>query len=165
MEEDSQLDFNLIGKDLETVPSSSSDSGLSSILSLPYEQQLSPFLSRTDNNAEEIEISNSDLGSPQEFVDFKPVTSPSLGSVDSPVRSVVSSNIGSPATDMVEEMDYEQTLVAVVTPNNTIPNTGTTATERAIFDAGKILLYQSKYFLIILMCNISFFNIFLRKVQ
>lgn len=148
MEEDSQLDFNLIGKDLETVPSSSSDSGLSSILSLPYEQQLSPFLSRTDNNAEEqIEISNSDLSSPQDYVDFEPAASPSLGSMDSPVRSVMSSNIGSPATDVVEEMDYEQTLVAVVTPNNTMSNTNTTiATEQSIFDIGKILLYQTKYF-------------------
>ncbi|GAB1859015.1 cAMP-responsive element-binding protein 3-like protein 4 [Camponotus japonicus] len=132
MEEDSQLDFNLIGRDLETVPSSSSDSGLSSILSLSYEQQLSPFLSRVDK--EEIEISNSDLSSPQDFVDFEPAASPSLGSVDSPVRSVMSSNIGSPATDVVEEMDYEQTLVAVVTPNNTMPNTGTIAAERATFD-------------------------------
>lgn len=132
LEEDSQLDFNLIGRDLETVPSSSSDSGLSSILSLSYEQQLSPFLSRVDK--EEIEISNSDLSSPQDFVDFEPAASPSLGSVDSPVRSVMSSNIGSPATDVVEEMDYEQTLVAVVTPNNTMPNTGTIATERATLD-------------------------------
>ncbi|EFN65022.1 cAMP-responsive element-binding protein 3-like protein 4 [Camponotus floridanus] len=132
LEEDSQLDFNLIGRDLETVPSSSSDSGLSSILSLSYEQQLSPFLSRVDKD--EIEISNSDLSSPQDFVDFEPAASPSLGSVDSPVRSVMSSNIGSPATDVVEEMDYEQTLVAVVTPNNTMPNTGTIATEPATFD-------------------------------
>ncbi|KAL6437155.1 hypothetical protein ACFW04_005022 [Cataglyphis niger] len=137
MEEDSQLDFNLIGKDLETVPSSSSDSGLSSILSLPYEQQLSPFLSRTDNNAEEqIEISNSDLSSPQDYVDFEPAASPSLGSIDSPVRSVMSSNIGSPVTDVVEEMDYEQTLVAVVTPNNTMSNTNATiTTEQSIFDS------------------------------
>lgn len=164
MEEDSQLDFNLIGRDLETVPSSSSDSGLSSILSLSYEQQLSPFLSRVDK--EEIEISNSDLSSPQDFVDFEPAASPSLGSVDSPVRSVMSSNIGSPATDVVEEMDYEQTLVAVVTPNNTMPNTGTIATERATFDVGKILSRRAKYFLIILMCNISFVNLFIliRKV-
>lgn len=154
MEDDSQLDFNLIGKDLETVPSSSSDSGLSSILSLPYEQQLSPFLSRTDK--EEIEISNSDLSSPQDFIDFEPAASPSLGSVDSPVRSVMSSNIGSPATDVVEEMDYEQTLVAVVTPNNTIPNTGTISTERAIFDVGKILSHQAKYFLIILSVEYFF---------
>ncbi|XP_011344127.1 uncharacterized protein LOC105283226 isoform X2 [Ooceraea biroi] len=83
MEEDPQLDFSLIGKDLETIPSSSSDSGLSN---------------------------------------FEPVASPFVGSIDSPVRSVTSSNIGSPATDAAEEMDYEQTLVAVVTPNNTMPN-------------------------------------------
>lgn len=166
MEEDSQLDFNLIGKDLETVPSSSSDSGLSSILSLPYEQQLSPFLSRTDNNAEEqIEISNSDLSSPQDYVDFEPAASPSLGSVDSPVRSVMSSNIGSPATDVVEEMDYEQTLVAVVTPNNTMSNTNATiATEQSIF--GKILLYRAKYSLICAnMIFFSLFNIFIWKAQ
>lgn len=166
MEEDSQLDFNLIGKDLEAVPSSSSDSGLSSILSLPYEQQLSPFLSRTDNNADEqIEISNSDLSSPQDYVDFEPAASPSLGSVDSPVRSVMSSNIGSPATDVVEEMDYEQTLVAVVTPNNTMSNTNTIATEQSIF--GKILLYRAKYSLIICanMIFFSLFNIFIRIAQ
>lgn len=157
MEEDPQLNFNLIGKDLETVPSSSSDSGLSSILSLPYEQQLSPFLSRADNNEEEqMEISNSDLSSSQDFIDFEPAASPSLGSIDSPVRSVVSSNIGSPVTDVIEEMDYEQTLVAVVTPNNTTPNTSTTiATEQPIFDIGKILLYRAKY-LLILCSNVIF---------
>ncbi|XP_011641557.1 probable basic-leucine zipper transcription factor J [Pogonomyrmex barbatus] len=128
MEEDS-FDFNLIEKNLETIASSSSDSGLSSALSLSYEQQLSPILSRTDNNEEEeIEICNSNLNSPQDFIDFEPATSPSLGSITSPVRSVMSSNIGSPITDATEEMDYEQTLVAVVTPNNTISNLNTTIT-------------------------------------
>lgn len=137
-EDDPQLDFNLIGKDLDRVPSSSSDSGLSSILSLPYEQQLSPFLSRTDNCDEEqmeMEISNSDLSSTQDFADLEQAVSPSLGSVDSPIRSGMSSNIGSPVADAIEEMDYEQTLVAVVTPNNTTPNMSTTvATEQPIFD-------------------------------
>lgn len=125
--EDSQLDFNLIDKDLKTSPSSSSDSGLSSMLSPSYEQQYSPFLLKnTDNNEDDqIEISKFDLDSPQNFVDFEPAASPSLGSVDSPVRSIMSSNIGSPATDVTEEMDYEQTLVAVVTPNNTMPNINT----------------------------------------
>ncbi|XP_020286116.1 uncharacterized protein LOC109855862 [Pseudomyrmex gracilis] len=133
MEEDTQLGFNLIDKDLETIQSSSSDSGLSSALSLSYEQQLSPFLSKV-NEEEHIEISNSDLSSPQNFMDFEPAASPSLASVDSPVRSVVSSNIGSPATDVTEEIDYEQTLVAVVTPNNTTPNGNTVVAEQPIVD-------------------------------
>lgn len=137
MEEDTQLGFNLIDKDLETIQSSSSDSGLSSALSLSYEQQLSPFLSKV-NEEEHIEISNSDLSSPQNFMDFEPAASPSLASVDSPVRSVVSSNIGSPATDVTEEIDYEQTLVAVVTPNNTTPNGNTVVAEQPIVDISKI---------------------------
>lgn len=134
MEEDPNLDFNLIGKDLETIASSSSDSGLSSALSLSYEQQLSPFLSKADNNEEE-EIINSDLNSSQDFVDFEAAASPSLASVDSPVRSVMSSNIGSPIADMAEEMDYEQSLVAIVTPNNTTPSLNATiATEQPVVD-------------------------------
>lgn len=145
LEEDPQFDFSLIGKDLETIASSSSDSGLSSALSPSYEQQLSPFLSRTDNNEEE-EIGNSNLSSPQDFVDFEPAASPSLGSVDSPVRSVMSSNIGSPTTDLAEEMDYEQSLVAIVTPNNTMPSLSTTvATEQPIVDIGKIVFKTCKY--------------------
>lgn len=123
MEEDPQLDFDLIGKDLETSPSSSSDSGFSSTPSLSYEQQLSPLLS-INNEEEQIEISNCDLSSPQDFMDFESASSPiqSLSSMDSPIRSVVSSTIDSPAPDVAEEMDYGQTLVAVVTPNNTISN-------------------------------------------
>lgn len=121
----------LIEKDLEdTSPFSLSDSGLSSAQSLSYEQQLSPLLS-IGNEDEQIEIMNSNLNSPQDLMDFEPVASPihSLSSVDSPVRSVMSSNIGSPATDVAEEVDYGgQTLVAVVTPNNSMPNTNTNAT-------------------------------------
>lgn len=143
MEED-PLGFNLIGKDIETVASSSSDSGLSSALSLSYEQQLSPYLSRTDNNEEE-DIGNSDLKSPQDFVDFEAAVSPSLGSVDSSVKSVVSSNIGSPITDLAEEMDYEPSLVAIVTPNNTMPSLSTTvATEQPVVNIGKILSHSRK---------------------
>ncbi|EFN83508.1 cAMP-responsive element-binding protein 3-like protein 4 [Harpegnathos saltator] len=126
----------LIEKDLEdTSPFSLSDSGLSSTQSLSYEQQLSPLFIK--NEDEQIEIVNSNLNSPQDLMDFEPVASPiqSLGSVDSPVRSVMSSNIGSPATDVAEEMDYGQTLVAVVTPNNTMPsanaNTAIVAEEPA----------------------------------
>lgn len=141
----SHLDFGLIEKDLETIPSSSSDSGLSSALSLSesYEQQLSPFLSKTDNNDEE-EIGNSNLNSPQDCMDFEPAASPSLGSVDSPVRSVMSSNIGSPTTDLVEEMDLDHSLVAIVAPNNIMPNLNTTttiATEQSLGDIGRFLLY------------------------
>lgn len=143
MEEDPHLDFNLIGKDLETIASSSSDSGLSSALSLSYEQQLSPFLSRTDNNEEE-EIGNCDLSSPQDFVDFEAATSPSLGSVGSPVRSVMSSKIGSPTTDVAtEEMDYEQSLVTIVTPNSTMPSLNATIEmEQPVVDIGKILSFK-----------------------
>lgn len=122
--EDNQ--FNLMENDLETSPSSSSDSGLSSGLSLSCEQQLSPLLPIEED---QLEISNSELSSPQNFMDFDSMDSPnqSMGSVDSPVRSVVSSNIGSPVTDVAEEMDFEHTLVAVVNPNNTLADT-TTAT-------------------------------------
>ncbi|XP_012542686.2 light-inducible protein CPRF2 [Monomorium pharaonis] len=137
MEEEDPLDFSLIGKDLETIASSSSDSGLSSALSLSYEQQLSPFLSsRTDNNEEEEIGNNSNLSSPQQdFMELEPAASPSLASVDSPVRSVMSSNIGSPTNDVVEEMDYEQSLVAIVTPNNTMPcSDASIAAEQPVVD-------------------------------
>lgn len=132
----------LIEKDLEdTSPFSLSDSGLSSAQSLSYEQQLSPLLS-ISNEDEQIEIINSNLNSPQDLMDFEPVASPiqSLGSVDSPVRSVMSSNVGSPATDVAEDMEYGQTLVAVVTPNNTMPsaNANTTiVTEQPAVEIGK----------------------------
>lgn len=126
--EDNQ--FNLMENDLEAIPSSSSDSGLSSALSLSCEQQLSPLLPIEED---QVEISNSDLSSPQNFMDFDSLGSPnqSMGSVDSPIRSVVSSNIGSPVTDVNEEMDFEPTLVAVVNPNNTVPDpTPPSATEQ-----------------------------------
>ncbi|XP_076624254.1 uncharacterized protein LOC143343337 isoform X2 [Colletes latitarsis] len=118
--------FNLIENDLETIPSSSSDSGLSSALSLSCEQQLSPLLPIEED---QVEISNSEMSSPQNFMDFESLDSPnqSVGSVDSPERSVVSSNIGSPVgTDITEEMDVEQTLVAVVNPNNTLADANAT---------------------------------------
>lgn len=116
--------FNLMETDLETIPSSSSDSGLSSALSLSCEQQLSPLLPIEED---QVEISNSDLSSPQNLMDFESLGSPnqSMGSVDSPVRSVVSSNIGSPATDVPEEMEFDHTLVAVVNPNNTLADATT----------------------------------------
>ncbi|XP_043250343.1 cyclic AMP-responsive element-binding protein 3-like protein 1 isoform X2 [Colletes gigas] len=118
--------FNLIENDLETIPSSSSDSGLSSALSLSCEQQLSPLLPIEED---QVEISNSEMSSPQNFMDFESLDSPnqSVGSVDSPERSVVGSNIGSPVgTDIAEEMDVEQTLVAVVNPNNTLADANAT---------------------------------------
>lgn len=140
MEEDSQLDFSLIGKDLEMIASSPSDSGLSSALSLSYEQQLSPLLS-IKNEEEQIEVITSNVNSPQNCMDLESAGSPiqSLGSVDSPVRSIMSSNISSPVTEEItEEMDYGQTLVAVVTPNNTMPNgNATIATEQPAIDIGK----------------------------
>ncbi|XP_014601282.1 PREDICTED: cyclic AMP response element-binding protein A-like [Polistes canadensis] len=123
--EDSQ--FNLIENNLDVTPSSSSDSGLSSALSLSCEQQLSPVLPIEED---QIEISNSDSCSPQNFMDFDSLGSPnqSMGSIDSPIRSVVSSNIGSPVTDVNEEVDFEPTLVAVVNPNNTVPDSTTVIT-------------------------------------
>ncbi|XP_012256132.1 cyclic AMP response element-binding protein A-like [Athalia rosae] len=112
--------FNLIDSDLVAIPSSSSDSGLSSALS-SCEQQLSPLLPIEDDQVE----FNSDLNSPQEFVDFDTLGSPNQSSefspespIDSPIRSVMSSNVGSPGTDATEEMDFEHTLVNVVDPNS-----------------------------------------------
>lgn len=133
--EDNQ--FNLIDNDLDAIPSSSSDSGLSSALSLSCEQQLSPLLPIEED---QLEISNSELSSPQDVMDFDSLGSPiqSMASVDSPVRSVVSSNIGSPATDVAEEMDVEHTLVAVVNPTNTLADANTTiVTEQPVLDLGK----------------------------
>ncbi|XP_015186621.1 PREDICTED: cyclic AMP response element-binding protein A-like [Polistes dominula] len=123
--EDSQ--FNLIENNLDVTPSSSSDSGLSSALSLSCEQQLSPILPIEED---QIEISNSDSCSPQNFMEFDPLGSPnqSMGSINSPIRSVVSSTIGSPVTDVNEEVDFEPTLVAVVNPNNTVPDSTTVIT-------------------------------------
>ena len=133
--EDNQ--FNLMQDDLETIPSSSSDSGLSSALSLSCEQQLSPFLHIEED---QVEISNSEISSPQNFMDFDPLGSPnqSMGSVDSPVRSVISSSMGSPATDVAEEMDVEHTFVAVVNPNNTLADVNATiVAEQPMVDLEK----------------------------
>ncbi|XP_076160520.1 uncharacterized protein LOC143143303 isoform X2 [Ptiloglossa arizonensis] len=130
--------FNLIENDLETIPSSSSDSGLSSALSLSCEQQLSPLLPIEED---QVEISNSEMSSPQNFMDFESLDSPnqSVGSLGSPVRSVVSSNIGSPVTDVAEEMDGEHTLVAVVNPNNTLADTkATVLTEQPVVELDKV---------------------------
>lgn len=80
------------------------------------------------------------MSSPQDVMDFDSLGSPiqSMASVDSPVRSVVSSNIGSPATDVAEEMDVEHTLVAVVNPTNTLADANTTiVTEQPVLDLGK----------------------------
>uniref|UniRef100_A0A0C9RCM8 CREB3L4 protein n=1 Tax=Fopius arisanus TaxID=64838 RepID=A0A0C9RCM8_9HYME len=112
--------FNLIDNDLETIPSSSSDSGLSSALSLSCEQQLSPLLPIDDD---QIEIGNDSISSPQNYGDFEPLGSPndSMASIDSPVRSVMSSNLGSPATDITEEMEFEP-MVTVV-DSGTVENT------------------------------------------
>ncbi|KAK1124238.1 hypothetical protein K0M31_006614 [Melipona bicolor] len=132
--EDNQ--FNLINNDLDAIPSSSSDSGLSSALSLSCEQQLSPLLPIEED---QLEISNSEINSPQNVMDFDPLGSPnqSMASVDSPVRSVVSSNIGSPVTDVAEEMDVEHTLVAVVNPANTLADANTIVTEQPVVDLEK----------------------------
>lgn len=138
--EDNQ--FNLIENDLEAIPSSSSDSGLSSALSLSCEQQLSPLLPIEEDQAE---VSNSDLSSPQNCMDFDSLGSPnqSMGSIDSPIRSVVSSNIGSPVTDVNEEMEFEPTLVAVVNPNNTVPESTpiVTADQQPTVNIGKNIRY------------------------
>lgn len=133
--EDNQ--FSLIDNDLEAIPSSSSDSGLSSALSLSCEQQLSPLLPIEED---QLELSNSEISSPQNIMDFESLDSPnqSMVSVDSSDRSVVSSNIGSPATDVAEEMDVEQTLVAVVNPNNSLADANTTiVAEQPVVGLGK----------------------------
>ncbi|CAK9801354.1 Cyclic AMP-responsive element-binding protein 3-like protein 4 [Anthophora plagiata] len=138
--EDNQ--FNLIVNDLDEIPSSSSDSGLSSALSLSCEQQLSPLLPIEED---QVEISNSEMSSPQNVMDFDSLGSPnqSMASVDSPVRSVVSSNIGSPATDVAEEMDVEQTLVAVVNPNNTLADANASiVTQQPVVELEKTLKPQ-----------------------
>ncbi|XP_078034869.1 uncharacterized protein LOC144468926 [Augochlora pura] len=135
-QEDNQ--FNLMKDELDTIPSSSSDSGLSSALSLSCEQQLSPLLPIE-------EISNSEMNSPQNFMDFESMDSPnqSVGSVDSPIRSVVSSNIGSPVTDVAEEIDVEHTLVAVVNPNNTSADASATiVAESPVVELDKIAQQQ-----------------------
>ena len=130
--EDNQ--FSLIDNDLETIPSSSSDSGLSSALSLSCEQQLSPLLPIEED---QVEMSNSEMSSPQNIMDFESFGSPNQ-SMDSPVRSVISSNIDSPgAGDVAEEMDVEQTLVAVVNPNNTLADGNAIVTEQPVVDIDK----------------------------
>lgn len=89
-----------------------------------------------------MEMSNSEMSSPQNIMDFDSLGSPnqSMASIDSPVRSVVSSNIGSPAMDVAEEMDVEHTLVAVVNPTNTVVDANTTiVTEQPVIDLGKKL--------------------------
>ncbi|XP_015125069.1 cyclic AMP-responsive element-binding protein 3-like protein 1 [Diachasma alloeum] len=117
--------FNLIDNDLETIPSSSSDSGLSSALSLSCEQQLSPLLPIDDD---QVEIGNDSISSPPNYTEFDSLGSPndSMGSIDSPVRSVMSSNLGSPGTDINEEMEFEPMLTvvdsgAVENPEMTMP--------------------------------------------
>lgn len=102
---------------MEEIPSSSSDSGLSSVLSPSCEQQLSPLLPIETDQTET--PNNDNLGSPQNFMDFDSLDglNDSVGSIDSPIRSVMSSNHGSPATDITEEMEFEPTIVTAVDPN------------------------------------------------
>lgn len=113
--------FNLIDNDLETIPSSSSDSGLSSALSLSCEQQLSPLLPIEEDHVEMANDSADSINSPQDYdaLDFESLGSPndSMGSIDSPVRSVMSSNLGSPATDITEEMDFEPKMMTMLDPS------------------------------------------------
>ena len=132
------IEQNTIPEELETIPSSSSDSGLSSALSLSCEQQLSPLLPiEEDQN----EFMNSCLSSPQDAMDFDYLDSPnqSIGSVDSPIRSAVSSNIGSPVPDSTEEMECEQTFLTIVNPQVTEDVTiGLTCDKKPVIDFGKI---------------------------
>lgn len=109
------MDNDTISGDLEAVPSSSSDSGLSSAFSLSCEQQLSPHLPMEEDQTG---IINSCLNSPQNTAEFDYLDSPneSVDSVGSPDRSVVSSNFGSPIPQSTEEMDCQQTFVTIVNP-------------------------------------------------
>jgi cell division septum initiation protein DivIVA len=108
---DMDNDFNIDNE----LASASSDSGLSSALSQCGEQQLSPLLNSVEEDQGELHGSLS----PQNYLDFESFGSPneSLGSVDSPIRSVISSSMGSPAADITEEMDFEP-LVSMVEPND-----------------------------------------------
>ncbi|XP_015594688.1 cyclic AMP response element-binding protein A [Cephus cinctus] len=115
--------FSLIdNNELEAIPSSSSDSGLSSALSLSCEQQLSPLLTIEED---QMEFAESEISSPQNFVDFDSLGSPnqSLTSMDSPVRSVFSSNMGSPIIeDNIDEMEFQPTVVGLVNTNEPLVN-------------------------------------------
>ena len=132
------MDQDTMAGDLDTIPSSSSDSGLSSALSLSCEQQLSPLLPIEEDQTE---IINSCLSSPQNAMDFDYLDSPnqSIGSVDSPVRSVVSSNIGSPVTDTTEEMDCQQTFLTIINPQvNENSSVGSVIEQKPVIDNGKV---------------------------
>lgn len=126
--------FNLIENDLDEMPSSSSDSGLSSVLSLSGEQQLSPLLPIEED---QIELSNSNLRNPPKFMDFDSMPSPNQSldnssPADSPMRSVMSSSsIGSPATpldaDLTESMDFQPSLLTLIEETSTAAETATMA--------------------------------------
>lgn len=99
----------------------SSDSGLSSALSLSGEQQLSPFLHFEDDPTD-----LNDKVSPKDIVDFESFGSPneSFNSIDSPNRSTISSCMGSPETDATEEMDFETSLMPIVDSITTTETSG-----------------------------------------
>ncbi|XP_066584576.1 cyclic AMP-responsive element-binding protein 3-like protein 1 [Prorops nasuta] len=134
--------FNL-EMDLETIPSSSSDSGLSSALSLSCEQQLSPLPPIEEDKSEN---GHSHLDSPQNLMDFESIGSPnqSMGSMDSPARSVMSSNLGSPVADVTEDMEMEHTLVAVVNPKNVTEATQNVTAVRPTIDLDSIKKSQGQ---------------------
>ena len=127
-----------MGNDFGETPSSASDSGLSSALSPSCDQQLSPSLTIEDD---QVEIVNSNLDSPH-MMEFDPLDSPNQ-SIDSSVRSVMSSSIGSPETDIIDEMDFEPSLMTVVDPN-VVEGTTEEATivstmeQQPIIECGKV---------------------------
>ncbi|XP_033210547.1 uncharacterized protein LOC117168817 [Belonocnema kinseyi] len=128
------MEPNTIPGELDSIPSSSSDSGLSSSLSLSCEQQLSPLLPIEEDQSE---IMNSTLSSPQNAMDFDYSGSPnqSIGSVDTTFRSAANSNIGSPVPNPTEEMECRQTFLDVAnTEVNEDGDTGSTKQEKQIVD-------------------------------
>lgn len=138
------MDHDTISGDLETVPSSSSDSGLSSAFSLSCEQQLSPHLPMEEDQTGTI---NSCLNSPQNNAEFDYLDSPneSVDSVDSPDRSVVNSNFGSPIAEGTEEMDYQQTFVTIVNPQVVEDaNTETMVEQNPVVNFGKLFNFSLK---------------------
>ncbi|KAF7990053.1 hypothetical protein HCN44_008996 [Aphidius gifuensis] len=103
----SNLNFD---NDLASPPSS--DSGLSSALSLTGEEHMSPLLT-FDDDANEL---NDKKFNPDDLIRYEPFypSNESFDSNDSPIRSVMSSSMGSPETgDVIEDMDFEPNMVTI----------------------------------------------------
>lgn len=90
----------------------SSDSGLSSALSLTGEEHMSPLLTFNDD-ANELNDKAFNADALIRYEPFYP-SNESFDSNDSPIRSVMSSSMGSPeADDVIEDMDFEPNMVTI----------------------------------------------------